>query len=722
MAKETFGMSGKSPIKVDMKRGTYRDMSPAGPPPADTEAAFAQAAHFFRKGRLKDAETRVRYVLDREPGHIDATYLLGQITLQTGRAKEAVRLISKAIEGKGGVAEFHVNLGVALLASGQAEAGERSFESAIKIQTENGDAHLRLGIVLLRRGEFNEAISHLRAAARLMPEQPDARMNLGLALSHRDGSLAGIGDLRKAVELGPKDGLARASLGNALIDLGDFDSALVEFDVALALHPNAATLHFRRGRLLNQLGREREAVVAYSQAVALDGSLAPAQNELALILNRRGRHREAEVCARKAVSLAPKQFDFRLNYGNILAAAGRTSEALTCYESLEQEFPEFAEAYLQHAKVLQDSGDFARASDVLDTLRHINPDLTLVFQRLAADPSVAFTPEELGKVASFIEDDKADEATVGELCFDMGQVLERNERYDQSFAYYIRANKIRNAACNYNPDVMCENTNRLISTFDAGVFEDRREDGMADDRPVFIVGMPCSGTSQIERIIARHRWVGGAGEMKDFGILARELPHVLGGGGLEYPACVRLLVGKKVHQLAGIYLNRMSRMFPGFRRFIDAMPGNFRHAGLIALLFPRARIIHCRRNALDTCLSIFAQNFSSQDGLADEVSFAFDLENIAHFYGQYVRLMDHWRHVCPTPIFDVDFVDLVAEPEGKTREMLDFCGLDWDDDCLDVDETGPIGPTYAPSRWKSYGGQLVALKAALEGYGVPTET
>ncbi|MBL6927922.1 MAG: tetratricopeptide repeat protein [Rhodospirillales bacterium] len=669
MAKKSFGMSGTGSIKAGPGGAAYRKENRLAPPPAETKAAFAEAVRFHREGRLKDAETRARQVLSKEPDHADATYLLGLVAMQTGHVEQAIELISKAIEEKGHVAEFHVNLGGALLASGKIESAIQSLRTAIDMEPEAAGARLHLGAALLQKGELDEATPLLREAARLTPGHAGARMNLG----------------------------------SALMELGEREAALAEFDAALAVGADTAPLHFKRARTLDSLGRAREAVAAFERAIELDDGLAPAHNDVALVLNRRGRREEAEIHSRKAVSLSPKNPQFRLNYGDILTAAGRTSEALTCYESLEQEFPEFAQAYLRHAKIFQDRGDFERARDVIDTLRHIDPDLALVFRTMAADPDAEFTDDQLREAASFIENDKSDENAVAELCFDMGRVLEQKGRYDDSFPHYIRANKIRNAAFNYDPDTVREGNDRLISKFDAEFFAARQEDGMADDRPVFIVGMPCSGAARVERILANHRWVGGAGETKDFTILADELPDMLGGGSLAFPACVDLLDRKKVQRLAAIYLHRMSRMFPQTRRFVDKTPDNFLRLGLIALLFPRARIIHCRRDAMDTCFSIFAQTF------AEGHAYAYDLENIAHFHGEYVRLMDHWRNVCPTPVFDVDYENLAGDVDVTTRKMLDFCGLDEDEDCFDVQETEAIGHT----RWKPYKGKLLSLKAAL---------
>ncbi|MBT3358000.1 MAG: tetratricopeptide repeat protein [Rhodospirillales bacterium] len=673
MAKKTFGMSGPGSIKASLGNQAFLGKSLLGPAPAETRAAFAEAVRFHREGRLKDAETRARQVLAREPDHPDAAYLLGLVAMRTGHVEEAIGLIAKAIEGKRGVAEFHVNLGGALLASGRVESAIQSLRTAIDIDPETAGARLHLGAALLQRGELDEAVPLLREAARLAAGHAGARMNLG----------------------------------SALMELGESEAALAEFDAALAIGADGAPLHFNRARLLDRLGREREAVAAFERSIELDDSLAPAHNDLARVLNRRGRREEAEIHARKAISLAPKNPDFRLNYGDILVALGRSSEALTCFESLEQEFPELAQAYLRHAKVFQDRGDLERARGVIDTLRHIDPNMALVFHRLAADPGVNFTDDELAEIASFVENDQSDETVVAELCFDMGGVLERRGRYDDAFPYYVRANKIVNAACDYDPQSVRETTTRLISTFDADFFEARRKDGMADDRPVFIVGMPCSGTERIEEIIARHRWAGNAGETKDFAILERELPEMLGSEGLQYPACVDQLDRNKVQRLAGIYLNRMSRTFPQYRRFIDATPDNFRRLGLIAFLFPRARIIHCRRSPMEICFSIFAQGFDAGH------AYAYDMDNLSHFFGEYQRLMDHWRQVCPTPVLDVAYEELVAHPEENTRQMLDFCGLDEDDDCFAFGQAETSGSAYAPSRWKPFEGQLQRLKKAL---------
>lgn len=723
MVKKTFGMSAGAPIKARLGGGTYRNLSSLGPPPADPDAAFAEAVRFYREGRLRDAESRVRHVLSVEPDNIDAVHRLGLILLRTKRPEEAARWFSQAITGRGNVAEFHINLGVALLSSGKDDEGMESLQKALEIQPGNGEAHLNLGLALLRREDWDEAARNLREAARVMPNSVSAHMNLGLATKREKGYEAAVVHFREAAKLAPQDAQVHTHYGSALMELGGNDAALAEFDAALATLPDAAPLHFSRAQVLERLDRRRDAIAAYERAIQLDDDLAPAHNNLARILSSRGSHEKAITHAQKAVSIWPKNADFRANYGKVLADAGRTSEALICFESLEQEFPEYGDAFIQHAKLLQNSGQFERAREVVDTLRHINPDPTAGFDRLAADGSVQFSDEELAKIASAIDGGDIEEHRIARLCFDMGQVLERRGQFDESFNYYLRGNRIRNVTCEYDPGEERAKNDQLIATFDRGLFEERWEDGMADDRPVFIVGMPRSGTSLVEQIVGSHRWAGAGGELPDFEILARELPEMLGSD-VEYPKCVSGLRRKSIHHLASIYLRRMARWFPDARRFLDKMPTNFLRLGLISLMFPRARVLHCRRHPMDTCFSIFAQSFGGYH------SYAYDFENLAHFYGEYQRLMDHWIEIQPIPILDVSYEDLVADTEGKTREILEFCGLDWDEDCLDFHRTNRTvrtasnwqvrQPVYKASvaRWQRYEDHLHPLKAALECNGI----
>jgi len=239
------------------------------------------------------------------------------------------------------------------------------------------------------------------------------------------------------------------------------------------------------------------------------------------------------------------------------------------------------------------------------------------------------------------------------------------------------------------------------------------------DRPVFIVGMPRSGTSLIEQILASHPQVFGAGELTDIVRLPLSL-HTMLGTERKYPQCLSLLTQDRIDTFAQHYLDKLASLSPDASRVIDKMPGNFMHLGFIELLFPDARIIHCMRDPLDTCLSCYFQDFSRSH------PYSYDLENLGAFYNEYRKIMQHWRSVLSIPMYEIQYEELVADQEMKSRELVEFCGLEWDERCLNFHETKRyVGtasydqvrqPMYKKSagRWKNYENRIDVLKKSLK--------
>ena len=259
----------------------------------------------------------------------------------------------------------------------------------------------------------------------------------------------------------------------------------------------------------------------------------------------------------------------------------------------------------------------------------------------------------------------------------------------------------------------------LMAAFSGAFFERAAGLGSGSDRPVFIVGMPRSGTTLVEQIISSHPRAAGAGELPDIPWLIQRLPAELGSGA-GYPGCVEALDRESVQRLAGSYLDRLGLVSATTDRVTDKLPMNYMHLGLIAVLFPNAVIVHCKRDPMDTCLSCYFQNFSR------DLGFCFDLEDLGFYYRHYETLMAFWAEVLPLCIHDVAYEDLVKNPEDVSRGLIEACGLEWDPRCLSPHKNRrPVKtasswqvrqPLYKTSvaRWKRYEKHLGPLKSSLD--------
>jgi tetratricopeptide (TPR) repeat protein len=278
------------------------------------------------------------------------------------------------------------------------------------------------------------------------------------------------------------------------------------------------------------------------------------------------------------------------------------------------------------------------------------------------------------------------------LHYALGKYFDDVGRYDEAFGHYRQANELtKRVGSSYDGARLTQRVDAIIANLDAAFLKRCGAVGSATEVPVFIIGMPRSGTSLTEQILASHPDVFGAGEVTfwDAAFLAYQNAGLA--GDITYSPARANLISSMAHD----YLERLTNASGGALRVVDKMPGNFLYAGLIHAAFPRARIIHMKRHPIDTCLSIYFQNFFNMDPYAN------DLDNLGHYYREYLRITDHWRAVLPaTALLEVPYEALIEDQEGCTRRMLDFVGLPWDPKCLDFHQTasGRCGRRSMPRR------------------------
>ncbi len=275
------------------------------------------------------------------------------------------------------------------------------------------------------------------------------------------------------------------------------------------------------------------------------------------------------------------------------------------------------------------------------------------------------------------------------LRFAAGKLADDRGAYDQAFAHFAAGNAAKDVS--YDRSAAETLVRASVRVFDGDLFAARAGSGVDDPRPVFVIGMPRSGTTLLEQTLARHPAVFGAGERSDVTRMVQALPGQVAGSA-PYPACVADADPQVLEVFARQYLDRVGGLDPSAERVIDKQPTNFRFAGLIALLFPGARFVHCRRDPIDTALSCFFQNFTNGQ------EYSFDMDDLVHFHQGYETLMAHWVDVLPNAMLEVDYEAMVADPEGVSRRLIDFCGLGWDDAVLDSGSGG--GSVQTASKWQ----------------------
>jgi tetratricopeptide (TPR) repeat protein len=617
-----------------------------------------QAVAHHQTGRLAEAEAIYRAVLQDEPRHPHALHLLGVIAHQAGRHEEAIDLIGRALASGGPHPVFHSNLSAVYLALGRFENAAGQAREAIRLNPAFADPHNNLGVALRELSRLVEAEAAFRAALLCNPGHADARSNLGAAL-HRQGRLPeALAVLREAVRLAPHHAQSRNDLGGVLLARGDAEEAAGHLREALRLDPALSDAHNNLGVALRDLGHIDEALGQFRAVLRLRPDSPSAHSNIGFTLEAQGHPREALAEFKEALRLEPND-----------------SMALLALSALSL------------------AGHYDFADDELGRL-----------EALAARPDLP-----------------GDERS--RVHFALARARDRAGAYDEAFAHYRRGNELRKAAAalagfTYDPAAHRELVDQLAAAFTPEWIEQARTFGSDSALPVFVVGMMRSGTTLAEQILASHPRVFGAGELSDIGRLVGALPELVPGG-RPYPECVANLDSLTARRLAESHLRRLRERGGAAERVIDKQPFNFQHLGLIATLFPRARVIHCRRDPIDTCVSCFVQYFGKPH------PFALDLTHLGHYYREYERVMAHWRRVLPVPMFELHYEELTADQEAVSRRLVEFCGLGWDERCLRFHETErPVRtastlqvrrPMYRSSvgRWKRYEAHLGPLLEAL---------
>jgi tetratricopeptide (TPR) repeat protein len=575
-----------------------------------------------------------------------------------------------------------------------------ALENAAKYLPNDAEAHSNLGNALRTAGRPQEALAAHQRALTIAPDYAEARNNLGSALQdlgRLDEAAASYG---RAAELRPAFAMAHANLGGALKRLGRPHEAIDSYRRALLLEPARAEVHCNLGNALLDLGQPEAAAASYQRALEIKPDFVAALVHLGGALRELGQASAAEARFREALQLQPSSAEIHHNLAVVLRLQNLTAQAeASCRAALDLN-PQLAAAIVFLAKLQVDRGNFSEAEALFQRAIAIDPDSSEAWSGI---PS-------LRKMTVLDAAWLAEAQRVADLCpvsrqevhlrYAIGKYFDDVQDFTQAFANYRRANELTKL---YSPkhdrEQLARFVERVTQWHDRPWITRTRNESGASQRPVFIVGMPRSGTTLAEQILASHPAVFGAGELPFWGIaLARSLAAFDGGNGAI-----------DVRALADDYLRLLDDLSAAALRVVDKMPTNFLSIGLIHAALPDARIIHMRRNPVDTCLSIYFQDFETA------YSYANDPEDLAHSYGEYVRIMDHWRSILhENAILDVPYEGLVEDQEGWSRRMLEFIGLPWDPNCVNFHQTRRTVATVSSwqvrqainrssvERWRNY--------------------
>ena len=615
-----------------------------------------QALACQQKGDLEGAEAGFRAALEADSDHPDALVLLGALLQKTKRAREAVGLIERAIE----------------VAPEKGRKPDPSWRVALSFAKRDA-------------GDSEGALEDIEALLKLSPGTKELVFLRAELLQRLERHEEAIEDYRKFLGQVPNSSQALNNLGISLKAVDRLKDAFDAYRKALELRPNYTQAMVNVGQMLSDMGQMEAAIAQLRKACALDPDDRKAENALVDALHMGDQAAEAERLAEKIYERDPDDVQAMIQLGNIRMVMGKRDDAVKLARKAHEMAP--------------------RAPGGLSLLAEADRE---------ADPG-----ELLAEIDSLLEEGQGFKHRTG-LNFSAAKLCEKLKRHEEAFAHYVEGNAARKEELErlekyYDPEQFERRIGRLIELFDrercAG------PGGSSSELPILIVGMPRSGTSLTEQILASHSRVVGAGELKEIGQIMGWLTRAH-----DYPKDLPL---DALKEAAAGYLKYAGKIGRGAARVTDKMPGNFMNVGLITRMFPKARIIHCRRDPMDNCLSCFAQNFR-----ADGLNWSTDLVDMGHQYCQYRRIMAHWRAVLPAGrMLEIDYEDTVADLEGQARKMIEFCGLEWEDSCLEFHKTERAvstasreqvrNPIYNSSvgRWKRYGEGVMPLVESLTACG-----
>jgi tetratricopeptide (TPR) repeat protein len=419
---------------------------------------------------------------------------------------------------------------------------------------------------------------------------------------------------------------------------------------------------------------------------------------------------------RKALARSPGLIEALMNMTRAYREMGKWKSALGFCEKALKRDPDFTPARVEQAGIMVDSGDTTGATVLFRQILHDKPGELDAMIGLAGSHKFTRDDKEIKLFEAALSEGGLTEDKTISLLHIAGKYYNDIKDYDNAFARFAKAKDM--AGLNFDLTAYRKHVDQLSHLFTPLHFIKYQGAGSESERPVFIVGMPRSGTTLTEQIIASHPKAFGAGELPDIGVITGKITQSHYSQATFYENQKKLTADQIAHY-AERYLSVLNRHSRQALRVVDKMPHNFEALGLIAMLFPRARIIHCKRDPMDNCMSVFTHHFSEAHG------YNTSLEKLGLYYREYNRLMDHWKAALPLDIFELQYENMIADQEGMTRKLIDFLGLEWDDACLDFHQTARSvqtisqwqvrQPIYTTSvkRWKHYDKHLGPLKQAL---------
>jgi len=562
-----------------------------------------------------------------------------------------------------------------------------------------------------------QKLENARSAKSGLANNPHARVMAQAAEYYQGGNALGaVAACESILAEEPDHAHANQLLGIIAIQQKNFEKAVAYLTRATTAMPEDAVMLTHLGTALSYADKLAAAMDTFKAALQIDPELVDAWNNLAGLSVRMDDPASAISYYQRALAVNERVAAVHANLANTLLAVGRVEEAITHYHRALSIRPRFPEAEYGLAQALRDNGEMAEAIEhytiALDQDRsHVNAMASLAFVSDQLEAGMHTRIRNTHKLAAPGSDERK------LLCFALGKHEEKEGKFERASELFTEGNSIHRATLKFSPEKSAEQIARIGTIFNREFFDSRMGFGASTAAPIFIVGMPRSGTTLVEQILASHPQVSGGGELSQFPATVFTKMLTLHSAG--FPDAASLLQADDVQQIAQDYLGALDETITGNSHFTDKLPGNFLMVGLIKLAFPNAKVIHCTRDPRDTCLSMFKIFFPSGGH-----HFSYDLGELIDYHRNYQSLMQHWKSLFGDGIIEANYETIVTDPETSIRALLGQCGLEFDQRCIDFHATKRVvrtasavqvrRPIYTSSigTWKNYAPYLPGLAEA----------
>ncbi len=675
---------------------------PASQPAAQQltpDQAMALATQLQSQGRLQESEHLLQQILQRQPNHAYALHLLGVIAHQVGKQALAVELIERAIalsptptlprremgqpplrESSLNPALFHANLGEILRQLKRLDEAIAHGERAVALEPKMAMAHSNLGIAYFDRKDHDKAEACQQRALAIDPNFAPSLNNLGSIWRERGDHEAALAWYRKAAAANPNYLEPLNNLGALLLEEDRIPEAIEALQQALRIHPNYAEAICNMGGIHLAQEEHDAALTSFRRALELRPVYLEAQMGLAKTLQASESPEEAEMAALRALQIDEKNPKAHALIGSIYSETSRPERAEAEFARALEIEPKCDEALLGLGHLCVENGEAERAEELFQRALTLKPDNVAARIHLVQSKKVTADDENFAALVE-LEKDSANHSGNRKMSlhFALGKCYDDIKDYEKAFPHFLAGCKLKRAKLSYDPAAAERQFTELGQVFSKETIDRLRGGGDPSGLPIFVLGMPRSGTTLTEQIIASHPDVYGAGELPE---LLRIAHRKTDPETTSFPDNLRYLDHSTLGAWGAEYIAGLKQRSPDAKHITDKMPANFFAVPLIHLMLPNAKIIHVNRNPVDTCLSCFTRLFNRKQ------EHTYDLAELGSYYAGYARLMDHWRKVLPGDAFlDINYEDIVADQEKQARRLLDYCGLEWDPACLDFHKT-----------------------------------